>query len=361
MANVDSKNFVKAIVVLWVVYELSSPTDALSNSTIDAANRTNILVISRVNSGSSFVSEFFQAWDNLTFYDFEPLFKTDQRSHTRLNRREHEVIKLLTSMMKCDYSAPKRWLNTILRQKTKNFLSRNTMIFKELRKKYPDARRASKNIVNLFNERCNQSRVHLMKVLRFRMVQVGRMMDHMDPELRKTLKVILLIRDPRGTYNSRGKRGFCSGSCSDITQLCNDVKDSIREYVDLKANYRDQVFILRYEDVSENPDLFVKNFFPKALNFTYNQNLEKYIATHTIEEGIQRRRHHSTIRVSKSTTFKWSQELPLKKLMKFDSVCVSAFRLGGYKFFKDALKEGKDMQDVNWLMDVPQQLRNFLS
>lgn len=343
--------------ILHVLLNWTNP----ASSTVDVINnfQKNIIVVfSRQNSGSSFFSELIQSWENNTFYDFEPLFKTDIQSHVRANRRGKEAINLLTRVMKCDYSASKAWIDATLKQEPKNFLSRNPKLLRKIQEEFPHTKSSNKRLIKLFDDLCKRSRIHLIKVLRLRMDQVGKMFREMEPDLIKTLKVIFLFRDPRAVYNSRKMRGKCSEKCTDIESICSDMETNIIEFLNFRKKYPHQAFIVRFEDVSQDPKSLVKNFFPKALNFTLNNNVEQYLSTHTLEEGIQWERPHSTIRNSKITTFKWSTQITLKDLKRFDETCRSTLKLGGYKLY-DEVREGGELSNILWLTDVPEQLKNF--
>ena len=210
-----------------------------------------------------------------------------------------------------------------------------------------EKRRPSKKVLDTASRVCRSSNVNLIKINRLRMSEVGLMMDQLDPKLKQDLKVVFLVRDPRGIYSSRVLRNFCKGNCRNAKEICKDMESNLNEYQQVKKKYPNQVHIVRHEDVSKNPFQFAKNFFPEVLNLTLNENVSNFIKSHT-KKFEQQLRAHSTIRNSKNQTFVWTRRLGKKKIASFDHFCSSAMELAGYKSFKEGIMEGKNIEKINW-------------
>ncbi|XP_048517124.1 carbohydrate sulfotransferase 1-like isoform X4 [Dendroctonus ponderosae] len=69
------------------------------------------------------------------------------------------------------------------------------------------------------------------------------------------VKVILLIRDPRGTLQSRKHRDWCPGEpdCDQPNYLCSDMVSDYSAAIRLKELYPSRFRALRYEDICLNP------------------------------------------------------------------------------------------------------------
>lgn len=109
-------------------------------------------------------------------------------------------------------------------------------------------------------------------------------------------------------------------------------------YIDVKIRYPNNVFLIRYEDVSIDPMKFAAEFFPKILNLSMNDNIMNFIQTHTvrnIKKNIQHRKF-STIRNSHELTFIWTERLKRKEIVSFDQFCAGAMNLAGYKLWREA-------------------------
>ena len=57
------------------------------------------------------------------------------------------------------------------------------------------------------------------------------------------VRVLLLVRDPRGTMESRNHRDWCPGNpdCEDPARLCSDLVDDYHSAVELKKQFPDKV------------------------------------------------------------------------------------------------------------------------
>ena len=55
------------------------------------------------------------------------------------------------------------------------------------------------------------------------------------------MKVILLVRDPRGTISSRHERLWCPGKpdCDSPERLCSDLESDHRTAIEFSKNYPD--------------------------------------------------------------------------------------------------------------------------
>ena len=98
------------------------------------------------------------------------------------------------------------------------------------------------------NEFCSLYPYQSVKTVRLRLNLTGEFV--VDPRL--NVKVLLLIRDPRGTTNSRRGTSWCKNSpdCEDPKILCSDLVDDYRAYVRLKEKYPSNYEVLKYEDLS---------------------------------------------------------------------------------------------------------------
>ena len=95
-------------------------------------------------------------------------------------------------------------------------------------------------------------------------------------------KVLLLVRDPRGTMASRGRVSWCTNpDCKDAARHCRDMEHAFTQYVDIKRAFSGgQIRTLRYEDLIRDPHFEARKMFTWA-GIEWTENTEKYILTHT--------------------------------------------------------------------------------
>lgn len=119
---------------------------------------------------------------------------------------------------------------------------------------------------------------------------------------------MLLVRDPRGTLNSRhecGKR--CEGKKTTTQKLCKELSEDYHDVQVIMQKYPNRVKVVRYEDLTSSPKEVTKDIFNFA-NLPFTPAVEKYLQEHTTtndESDI-----FSTYRDSTSTSYQWMIELP---------------------------------------------------
>ena len=99
-------------------------------------SKRNILIVSRITSGSSFFGELIQSYDDKTFYTFEPLIMRDHYNHVDPNEHIKKSIETLNEVFKCDFSKQKKYISWILRRKNHNFWNRNIYLLNSARRKH---------------------------------------------------------------------------------------------------------------------------------------------------------------------------------------------------------------------------------
>jgi len=142
------------------------------------------------------------------------------------------------------------------------------------------------------------------------------------------VRVLLLVRDPRGTIQSRKHRTWCPGNpdCEDPKLLCRDLVDDYHSFQVLKSEFPDRYMTFRYEDFSMNPvenTQKVFNFFGLSVHSTVTAFLDSH--TKTNKGGVS-----STFRDSKSAPFKWREQLTMQEVRKIQDSCKEAMQLWGY-------------------------------
>lgn len=319
---------------------------------IPPESRINILVVSRITSGSSFLSELIQSGEPKTFYAFEPLIYIGEHHYMGLwTKNLTDAIQSLNQLISCDYEKQRSWIKWLLNQYHKLFLKMNTYLVKDLDLKTLLA--PTKRVRDTFTKVCKSSKVNLIKINRLRMSEVGKFVDQLSPDLMDNLKIIFLVRDPRGVYSSRIRRKFCieRRNCHHAMSLCEDMENNLMEYQQVKKRYPDKVNIVRYEDFSKDPLTFAQDLFLNKLNLPFNENVLNFIHTHTLSYHEQLR-PYSTIRNSNSITFQWANEIDVERIASFDKFCSKPMNIAGYKSFKEAKLENKQLTDIDWTKNM---------
>ena len=130
---------------------------------------------------------------------------------------------------------------------------------------------------------CSLFPIRLIKTVRLRVSMVERLLK--QNEFGPNLKVIVLVRDPRGVMNSRSAMDWCQAPrCADPETACTDLNDDFESAKDLSVRYPGQFHIVRYEDLSFDPFRTADSLFEFAglhESEGHKRLIEKYLETHT--------------------------------------------------------------------------------
>ncbi|XP_039765795.1 carbohydrate sulfotransferase 4-like isoform X2 [Pararge aegeria] len=164
-----------------------------------------------------------------------------------------------------------------------------------------------------------------MKVVRVRLRLVKQLLQ--DKEL--NLKVILLIRDPRGVMQSRQHRNFCQPApdCWKPELLCADMISDYVAAARLKQEYPHRFMALRYEELALSPNS-TSYALLKFLGLGITPSIDEFLHSHTNVEvaGVS-----STFRVSRDVPFRWKNVLDFNYVDEIQMTCKEAMSLWGYR------------------------------
>ena len=159
-------------------------------------NKVHALILAYMRTGSTVFGQLLGQY-NKTFYRYEPLHFYNSRANNWTEFSNEFAIKLIQNIYKCQFES------TEMSVYAKNHTLGNVMAFQL--PYYKNSCRKQKNCTDpmTLTKMCQESQINLIKTVRLRSSALKTLMKQ-DPKL----KVILLVRDPRGLINSR-RHGFC--------------------------------------------------------------------------------------------------------------------------------------------------------
>ena len=149
------------------------------------------------------------------------------------------------------------------------------------------------------------------------------------------LKVVLLVRDPRGTVQSRKHRDFCpkSPDCHSARLLCSDLVENFHAAKELSQLFPGQVLALRYEDFSAGPATNAPELY-HFLGIKMHIEVEHFIQSHTQTQTAQTDMF-STVRNSATVPYHWRKDLTFPEIQAVQSECSDAMQLWGYQEYQN--------------------------
>ncbi|KAG4073188.1 hypothetical protein HA402_002577 [Bradysia odoriphaga] len=278
------------------------------------------VIITTWRSGSTFLGDILNAMPG-NYYHYEPLLDFDI-IQIRGAPHAKRAIYNLKQLLKCNYTDMKDYLD--FGAEHDYLFTHNTRLWKYCRL-YPQ-HCWDPNFLTPF---CKLFPLQSMKVVRLRLALAEQLLN--DPHL--NVRIVLLIRDPRGTMQSRKHRDWCPGNsdCDQAHILCKDMVSDYYAAEILSKKYPQNFKAVRYEDLSLDPFKMTEeilNFYGLPLD----PMVEEFLDTHTRNNigGVS-----STFRDSKSAPFHWMRDLTFEEIETIQNSCTKAMELWRYKKMDD--------------------------
>ena len=146
--------------------------------------------------------------------------------------------------------------------------------------------------------------------------------NQISPTLQKQLKIIFLIRDPRGIASSRLKY-IKHAKDKEPATLAKHVCSTYRQFIiDRQASpsWLKNTLILRYEDLATNPKNFIKKIY-KFTNLKLHKEVELYVKSQTND--------------SQKIAISWAKSLKYEFVQAIEEECRDVMETFGYKMVGD--------------------------
>ena len=259
---------------------------------------------------------------------------------------DHEVIRYVLQLFACEISDLHRTIrNNVLsrahRTCESNRGNASIGMFDDIHRHTAEDRRLKKPISTMrrsffptecqkiVTETCRAARYRIIKTIRLSMNLVQTLMDILP-----NLKVIHLLRDPRGITNSRvhaGKRRMAHLTVPHSKALCNQMQEDIRignlVHKERTGNFK----VVTYEDLAEKPVEGAKIIY-EFLKITFDEKIENWVynSSHASKDSG----FYGTKRINSNITLsQWRKELSFNETMIIQKYCKDVLHLLGYVSF----------------------------
>jgi len=263
------------------------------------------------------------------------------------------TTRLLESLLKCEFSSNSGYLAHVSDKKPENrhLLSKNTRLWNSCVNQLEDA--ALCFSPEYLHAACQLYPVRLIKTVRMPMKYAVPLLE--SPSL--NLKIILLTRDPRGTYNSRSTLAWCGHYCSNATYGCDKLHEDVATAKQLRSRFPGRIHLLRYEDLCVDPEPVTRGLL-EFLDLPWSSGVEAFLKSHTTEEKVyvhkavnnmaqRRRSKYGTAKNSKATAIAWKKEFGWTRVKEVQEQCKDFMDVMGYR---EVVEEG-ELQNDHLLLD----------
>nr|XP_039268403.1 carbohydrate sulfotransferase 1-like [Styela clava] len=329
-----------------------------------------VLIVTNYRSGSSFVGELFNQHPNV-FYTYEPLVPVDLQNMTSivdtlrstLSCNFRNLIEDNSEIDKLKWTGQKCVMNNIcFRTRTKELCSER---FCAAPISCAKCRRVETHELNSI---CESKAISATKVIRLRSLSI---LETLMQDKKMDLKILHLIRDPRGIASSRKKLNNYNDMVGTCARMYNNVNLSLIKQPEwLKGRYK----LIRYEDVAINPIKMVEKIYD-FVGLDMTDSIRKWIHINTqgeiaiskdarLKKMFMRRRKlirikyqqfkqlvlsdaYTTIRYSNATWQSWRKELNNSDTDAIQTQCKDVMKLFGYNLLHPETKQLVDFRILN--------------
>ncbi|XP_040577076.1 carbohydrate sulfotransferase 1 isoform X2 [Lepeophtheirus salmonis] len=274
-------------------------------------------------SGSTFLGDLLN--HNMgTFYSFEPLH------FESLSMSTERRLDLMNNIFKCNFHNKEviGWMKHASKGENNFLFQHNFRSFKICENLLPG--KVSCYMDKFQSPICSMSPIRVIKTVRFRVKLAEEFLKN-DKDF-PHFKMVVLVRDPRGTMHSRSHHSWCSGEeCINSTVVCENLEKDAQSAYQLAKKYPGKVYLLRYEDICMNPYEEVKSLF-EFLKLPRSKGLDNFIQKHMF--GKESKKHpYSTFRKSDNIYMEWRKTVDMGYIEKIQKDCSIPMKTLGYHSF----------------------------
>ncbi|KAI5642488.1 sulfotransferase domain-containing protein [Phthorimaea operculella] len=251
------------------------------------------VIFSTWRSGTTFLGELLNAVPG-NFYHYEPLLNYEI-VQIRGPPQSDKAMSYIKSMLNCSYDNIEDYFEygkTHLNQFT-----HNTRLWDHC--KYRKELCFDAEFTARF---CKLFPFQSMKVVRVRL----RLAEELLRDHKLNIRVVLLIRDPRGVMQSRQNETFCKQGpdCRKPELLCADMVSDNVTAARLLQSYPEKLMVLRFEELALNPKIVSQKLLKFMRLSEVPGDIDNFLLTHT---NADMGRKFTTIRKSQDVPYRWKK------------------------------------------------------
>ncbi|KAF6023250.1 hypothetical protein EB796_018437 [Bugula neritina] len=311
------------------LYKISPPITKKAEVTVFANNhvkdRIKVLLLAYYRSGSTFTSELFKNHPD-AFYMFEPFHSVIPLPIASEREEIHDYLTnatatSITSLFNCNLLQ--------LSPHTINKFLQSDRLSDYCQQSY------TLDCMALFIAQCKARKLTAIKSIRVRMKSVEMAIEKYQ---QSELRVLLLLRDPRGIMRSRmaikdgyNKKYRNKDEALRIhsKMLCKAMAEDAQIAKEIQKNHPNPIVVVHYEDIA--------NYTKTAASYIY-RTLEMDNPPVEVVAAISRLRGHKKGdaysvygRDSVATAYNWKKSLSFKQVRLIDEGCKDYYKYIGYE------------------------------
>lgn len=327
--------------------EIKRTPDQLPKTT-SVKKRKSLLIFGDDRSGTTFVTKMFAA-DPQMFTVYEPLWVTKKwfsGSITGSREQVRVTLDLINALLSCHFTHSRAG-NDFLFHTSSHWVGAGvfeknvfrTSPFKRKTKTgkwfWPNLHRYPEFAEEVCLKDFNHSvvKVGQVRVPRESISTIIPRVFHANPDT--DIRVIQIVRDPRGSLNSRIKNGWISDFTyvrfrSLVRKMCGKIEANIQFGRESNSEWKDSYMEVTYREITTMPVTTAKKMY-KFAGFEMPDSLIDWIikSTNPNEEELQDSldNPYSHVRDSRKNDLKWRRESPVKRVRIIEEECEDLLNL----------------------------------
>ncbi|XP_072043624.1 carbohydrate sulfotransferase 1-like [Amphiura filiformis] len=315
--------------------------ETLQPMDISKDRKVHVIIISRWRYGSTFTGGILNNNPDFTYF-YEPLRGKMYEKQEEDRKLHHDQITMLHDILKCEFTnknytwwdAKDTWLNCENSKKLGN-----SMLCERSSAKKPDKspdllgkKRTHRRISNSQSKQQYLS-TYFSKTSRSRMVEeICRSGKHVAiktvrvPDLKHlksivmddslNVKVIQLVRDPRGVYLSR--KVMSSVVDMELSE-CDELKNNLNYWKEPPSWLKGRYMLLRYEDLADDPTDMVQIIYD-FLGLPVPETVKTWLRINEMKRSS-----------SSKSAYSWRTKITYKTMVTVQRYCMDLLLTAGYK------------------------------
>ena len=301
----------------------------------DKRRRRSLVIFGDDRSGTTLLTRMFSEDPNI-FTVYEPLWITKKWRVTEPDRNHvKDVTDVVGALMSCHFvNSPtavkflaytsKKWAPGLFKNPFKS-----PPICNE-----PDACPQAETIPEVVEKACMHNYRH--SVTKLALVRVpDRKLSNIFPQIIEEnpdteIKFLHVVRDPRGTINSRINLGWIK----DVHEAknfpawprdtCQGILQNVKFGASLEGKFKDRYMLVQYKDIASSPVTTAMKIY-KFAGFEMSESLIRWLiqATNPSKETLKQeaKKAFSSFRNSTASLEKWRQESPIRRIRIIEEEC----------------------------------------
>ncbi|XP_062618779.1 carbohydrate sulfotransferase 1-like isoform X1 [Saccostrea cucullata] len=176
----------------------------------------------------------------------------------------------------------------------------------------------------MLRDRCLRAGTRTIKTIRLSLVMAGKLLEWLP-----TLKIVHLVRDPRGTLHSQFTNLLNEANLSvSAKDLCGRIVLDLSALEEVQYCHKDRIMSVIYENLCQNPLTIVQNIY-NFLKINYTKSVKDYV-TRIMKGPVKLCAYCTNRGNSVVNAYRWISTIPRHVIQTIDKHCSFLYSKLGY-------------------------------